>query len=109
MDAVARAPMLSDIIMPLLQIRTEALRQVAQLSKAMLRHTREDDACRRLMSIPGVAVTFVATIDDPARFRHSRSVACNYPQLSEGILNPIEMSISRCQPLHMTIFPGGGS
>lgn len=78
MDAVARAPMLSDIIVPLLRIRTEALRQVTQLSKAMLRHTREDDACRRLMSIPGVgavsAVTFVATIDDPARFRRSRSV-----------------------------------
>ncbi|MFC4595082.1 IS110 family transposase [Sphingobium tyrosinilyticum] len=78
LDASTRAPMLSDIIMPLLRIRTEALRQVAQLFKAMLRHTREDDTCRRLMSIPGAgavsAVTFVATIDDPARFRRSRSV-----------------------------------
>ncbi len=77
-DAVARAPMLTDIILPLLRIRTEALRQVAQLSKAMRRHAREDEACRRLMSIPGVgavsAVTFVATIDNPARFRRSRSV-----------------------------------
>lgn len=77
-DAVARAPMLSDVIMPLLKIRTEALRQIAQLSKAMVRHAREDDACRRLMSIPGVgavsAVTFAATIDDPARFRRSRPV-----------------------------------
>ena len=67
--------MLGDIIVPLLRIRTEALRQVVQLSKAILRHTRE---CRRLMSIPGVgavsAVTFVATIDDPARFRRSRLV-----------------------------------
>lgn len=52
-DAVARAPILSDIILPLLRIRTEALRQIAELSKAMLQHTREDD---------------------PARFRRSRSV-----------------------------------
>ena len=44
----------------------------------MLKQAREDEACQGLMSIPGVgavsAVTFVATIDDPARFRSSRSV-----------------------------------
>ena len=54
------------------------MRQAAQLSKTMLKQAREDEACQRLMSIPGVgavsAVTFVATIDDPARFRSSRSV-----------------------------------
>ena len=61
-----------------LRLRTEALRQAAPLSKTMLKQAREDEACQRLMSIPGVgavsAVTFVATIDDPARFRSSRSV-----------------------------------
>src|SRR3712207_7748432 len=40
---------------------------------------RSDDAvCRRLMTVPGVgavvALTFRSTIDDPARFRSSRSV-----------------------------------
>lgn len=76
--ALDGAPMQADIIMPLLHLRTEALRQAAQLTKAMLVHAREDDACRRLMTIPGVgpvsAVTFAATIDDPNRFRRSRSV-----------------------------------
>jgi len=77
-DALESAPTLTDIILPLLHLRTEALRQAAQLTKAMLKHAREDDACRRLMTIPGVgavsAVTFAATIDDPTRFQRSRSV-----------------------------------
>ena len=48
------------------------------LTKEMMRHARTDDTCRRLMSIPGVgavsAVTFVATIDRPDRFKRSRFV-----------------------------------
>ncbi|WBU53972.1 IS110 family transposase [Paracoccus sp. SCSIO 75233] len=59
-------------------LRTEVFHQAAELSKAMLRHAREDQVCQRLMTIPGVgavsAVTFVATVDDPQRFRRSRSV-----------------------------------
>jgi transposase len=39
---------------------------------------RADPACRRLMTMPGIgpvtALTFRATIDDPHRFRRSRSV-----------------------------------
>jgi len=77
-EAINLAPMLGDILLPLLRLRTEALRQAAQLSKVMLGHARKDEACRRLMTIPGVgavsAVTFVATIDTPERFRRSRSV-----------------------------------
>ena len=69
---------LSGIIEPLLTSRTEALRQTAILTKDMTRHSRTDEACRRLMTIPGVgavsAVTFVATIDTPERFKRSRSV-----------------------------------
>ena len=42
------------------------------------RHARIDEACRRLMTLSGVgavsAVTFVATIDTPDRFKRSRSV-----------------------------------
>ncbi len=69
---------LAGIIEPLLKLRTEALRQAAILTKEMTRHSRNDEACRRLMTIPGVgavsAVTFVATIDTPDRFKRSRSV-----------------------------------
>lgn len=69
---------LAGILEPLLTLRTEALRQTAILTKQMTRHSRDDEACRRLMTIPGVgavsAVTFVATIDTPDRFKQSRSV-----------------------------------
>lgn len=78
----------------------------------MLLHTRDDDACQRLMSILGVvavsAVTLAATIDDPARFRRSRSVAFNYPQVRPARSRPILMSIRRDQTRHMTVLPGGG-
>ncbi|WP_170766708.1 IS110 family transposase [Ruegeria lacuscaerulensis] len=71
-------PILSKIILPLLDLRTTALRQAAALSKEMARHAKNDEACQRLMTIPGVgpvsAVTFVATIDNPHRFVKSRSV-----------------------------------
>ncbi len=62
---------MAGVIEPLLKLRTEALRQAAGLTKA----TRSDEACRRLMTIPGVgavsAITFVATIDTPDRFERS--------------------------------------
>ena len=71
-DAVAR------IVMPLLAIRTVALRQAASLTKELVAMARGCDATTRLMTIPGVgcvtAATFVATIDDPERFARSRSV-----------------------------------
>jgi transposase len=43
---------------------------------------REDAVCQRLMSVPGVgaitALTFKAGVDDPTRFRHSRTVAAHF-------------------------------
>jgi transposase len=69
---------LADIILPLPAIRTESLRQAAILTKEMKKQAATDEACKRLMTIPGVgavsAVTYVATIDTPDRFRKSRSV-----------------------------------
>lgn len=69
---------LARIILPLLTLRTEALRQAASLTKELVRRTRERDECMRLMTIPGVgtvtAAAFVATIDTPERFLRSRSV-----------------------------------
>lgn len=69
---------LAPIILPLLAIRTEALRQAAALTKELVRQVKSSDACCRLMTVPGVgtvtAATFVATIDAPGRFTKSRSV-----------------------------------
>ncbi|NDW31879.1 IS110 family transposase [Salipiger sp. PrR007] len=69
---------LAPIILPLLAVRTEALRQAAALTKELVRQVKGSDACLRLMTVPGVgtvtAATFVATIDAPERFAKSRSV-----------------------------------
>ena len=66
------------IILPLLHLRTEALRQAAALTKDMMRRARMDETCHRLMTIPGIgavsAVAYIATIDTPDRFARSRSV-----------------------------------
>ncbi|WP_326845267.1 transposase [Thalassobacter stenotrophicus] len=69
---------LASVIEPLLKSRTEALHQVAVLTKDMTRHSRDNETCRSLMKIPIIgavsAVKFVATIDTPDRFKNSRSV-----------------------------------
>src|SRR5204862_6694114 len=61
------------------------LRRVPPCSAAIVaidgdirRMVRASDACRRLMSIPGVgqltALAFTAAVDDPKRFRRSRDI-----------------------------------
>jgi transposase len=44
----------------------------------MLAIVRDDEVCRRLMTVPGVgsvvALTYRATVDMPARFRNSKAV-----------------------------------
>ena len=56
-----------------------ALRECfAALHRKVLAIVRDDEVCRRLMTIPGVgpvvALAFTATIDVPARFRTSKAV-----------------------------------
>jgi len=62
----------------LLAARANLAEQIARLDKLLLTQTRKEPACRRLMTVPGIgaitAAAFVATIDDPGRFRHSASV-----------------------------------
>jgi transposase len=56
---------------PLLRLRED-------LARSLLTEARGSDLCRRLMGVPGVgaitAYAFLATIGDPTRFAHSRSV-----------------------------------
>jgi len=47
---------------------------------------REDTVCQRLMTVPGVgaipALTFKAGVDDPTRFKRSRTVAAHFGSTS---------------------------
>jgi transposase len=56
--------------------------QLSKLEKRVRSLARHDRRVRRLMSAPGVgavvALTFVAAIDDPARFRSSKAVGAHF-------------------------------
>ena len=69
---------LSEIIGPLLDARRALREQYTRLHRKLLSIVRDDEVCRRLMTIPGVgpvvSLTFRATIDVPARFRNSKAV-----------------------------------
>jgi transposase len=71
-------PSLPGIVAPLLQAREALQDQLTVLDRQVRDAARDDVVCRRLMTVPGVgavvALTFRSTIDDPARFRSSRSV-----------------------------------
>src|SRR3954467_8258794 len=69
------------IVRPLLAILETMLAELARLTKQVLALARNEEICRRLMTVPGVgpitALTFQATIDRPERFRRSRDVGAH--------------------------------
>ena len=71
-------PELAAVVEPLLKAREAIERQIADLDRKVMRLARNDAQVRRFMTAPGVgaitALCFLATIDDPARFKRSRSV-----------------------------------
>jgi transposase len=71
-------PGLSAAMRGLIAARAAVLAAVAAIDGDIRRMVRESDACRRLMSIPGVgqltALAFTAAVDDPKRFRRSRDI-----------------------------------
>jgi len=77
-DLVENLPDLAALVEPLLIVRRVLREQIAILHRRLLVIVRDDEVCRRLMTIPGVgsvvALTYRATVDVPARFRKSKSV-----------------------------------
>jgi transposase len=63
---------------PLLEARNMMRKQKVLLDRELAKMARRDPVCKRLMTIPGigpmVSLAFKATIDDPARFAHSKTV-----------------------------------
>ncbi|RUM95438.1 IS110 family transposase [Pseudaminobacter arsenicus] len=81
LELVEPHPTLAAMIRPMLIARAALRDQYAVLHKMLLRMVRDDEACRRLMTIPGVgaltAVMLTTTIDDPDRFQRSRDVGAH--------------------------------
>ena len=71
-------PELTAAVVPLLRAREAIERQIADLDRKVMRLARNVAQVRQFMTAPGVspitALCFLATIDDPTRFRRSRSV-----------------------------------
>jgi transposase len=69
---------LEQVLLPLLEAWLAVRARAAELGRQVLRTARHSDACRRLMSIPGIgaitATSFTTAIEDPENFRKSRSV-----------------------------------
>src|SRR5471030_945519 len=77
-ELVENLPDLAVLVEPLLIVRRVLREQLGILHRRLLTIVRDDDVCRRLMTVPGVgpvvALTYRATVDVPARFRNSKAV-----------------------------------
>ena len=91
------------LVEPLLSILGTMLRELAHLTKQVLDTVRQEQVCRRLMSVPGVgpitALAYRATIDRPDRFRRSRDVGAHLgltPARYQSGETDIQGKVSRC-------------
>jgi transposase len=102
-ELVGDLPDLAVLVEPLLIVRRVLREQVGILHRRLLAIVRDDDVCRRLMTVPGVgpvvALTYRATVDVPARFRNSKAVGAVFgltpSKYQSGEVNRTG-AISRC-------------
>ena len=77
-ELIQDRPKLTAAVVPLLKTREVIERQIADLDRKVLQLARNNTQVRRFMTVPGVgpitALCYLATIDDPTRFKKSRSV-----------------------------------
>jgi transposase len=77
-DLIGGHRMLTASIEPILNAREALALEFERLDKLVRDQARSDRVCRRLMTIPGVgavvALSYMAAIDNPARFAKSKAV-----------------------------------
>lgn len=66
----------------MLEARAMLFETFTELDRRVKRAAREDTICRRFMTVPGVgeitALSFKAAVDDPTRFKSSRTVGAHF-------------------------------
>lgn len=81
-ETIEKDETLASALIPLLDARLVLYKTYLKLDNQAKALVREDSVCQRLMSVPGVgaitALTFKAAVDDPARFKSSRTVAAHF-------------------------------
>ena len=102
-ELVENQPDLAVLVEPMLIVRRVLREQIVILHRRLLAIVRDDEVCRRLMTIPGVgpvvSLTYRATVDVPARFHKSKSVGAVFgltcAKYQSGEINRTG-GISRC-------------
>ena len=81
-DLVEHHPALTTIAQALLSARSVLLQEFQALAKRILSVARAEKRAQLLMTAPGIgaiaALTFVSAIDDPSRFKSSKSVGPHF-------------------------------
>lgn len=73
---------LAHAVIPLLDARAVLFQHYLELDRRVKSAASQDAVCMRMMTVPGVgpiaALTFKAAVDDPKRFKRSRTVAAHF-------------------------------
>ncbi len=73
---------LAHAMVPLLDARVVLYQHFLELDRRVKRAATHDEVCMRMMTVPGVgpiaALTFKAAVDNPTRFKRSRTVAAHF-------------------------------
>ena len=81
-DLVAHDPLISRVVACLLNVWSALWTEYKQLHKLIVQIVARDELCRRFMGIPGVgpivALTFRIGVDDPHRFRKSKTLGAHF-------------------------------
>ena len=81
-DVIETDATLSGCLLPLLEARLALYRRFRELDNRTRHLAQDDPVCQRLMTAPGVgfvtALTYKAGVDDPTRFKRSRTVAAHF-------------------------------
>ncbi len=101
-DIIEADEALSHALLPLLEARLALYWSFRELDNRTRKMAHADPVCQRLMTVPGVgfitALTFKAGVDDPTRFKHSRTVGAHFgltPRRSQSGEIDIDGHISR--------------
>ena len=81
-ELIEKQATLVNILIPLMDVRLALYKTYLKLDNQAKALVRKDPVCQRLMTVPGVgtitALTFKAGVDDPTRFKRSRTVAAHF-------------------------------
>lgn len=100
---------LAHAMLPLLDARVILYQHFLELDRRGKRAASDDDLCMRMMTVPGVgsiaALTFKAAVDDPARFKRSRTVGPGAARSSTSAsLSRIDIApLNRSRPMRFIV------